>query len=329
MKMEFAKASDQAELLDFLHAVFCRNNPSHPRFETLYPDLLEATDEAMGRHAIVRMNGRIASCVGMYTMEMQVGGYRVPIAGIGQVSTGAEWLGKGFMSALLKAQLARAREEGAALAWLSGRHDRYAHFGFEVVGLSFRYHADKRSSQGLPRTYAVAHVPATAETVTPECFAVRAETVDGVLEPLARYHARLARAQHELWSAVAPGAVTPCAWALVQQGDTPKIVEWWGTVAGRLEIFAAIAEVAGSVSREESSASRELNEGLRRACAWMGPTCNHLALLNREGVLKAYGIEETEEMRMWDGPEFLRKLFGPEPSGLTHVPFYLPDVAHV
>ena len=62
MNIEPAKGADRAELLDFLYAVFTRGNPKHARFETFCDDLFEPTDEAMGRHLVVREGGRIVSC---------------------------------------------------------------------------------------------------------------------------------------------------------------------------------------------------------------------------------------------------------------------------
>ena len=37
MNVSFATAADCEQLLDFLPSVFRRGNPSHPRFETLFP----------------------------------------------------------------------------------------------------------------------------------------------------------------------------------------------------------------------------------------------------------------------------------------------------
>ena len=44
--IETAGGADRQELLDFLHAVFLGNDPQHPRFERLYPDLFPPDDAA-------------------------------------------------------------------------------------------------------------------------------------------------------------------------------------------------------------------------------------------------------------------------------------------
>ena len=106
MNVSFATAADCEQLLDFLPSVFRRENPNHCRFEELFPDIFRPTDEAMGDHAVVRDDaGNIVACIGAYPMTLRVAGCDVPIAGIGQVSTAKEWLGKGCMSALMKAQM--------------------------------------------------------------------------------------------------------------------------------------------------------------------------------------------------------------------------------
>ncbi len=361
--IEYATAADFAELLDFLPAVFRRNQPDHPRFETLYPDLFRPTDEAMSRHAVVRADGRIVACVGMYRMTLQAGGCRIPVAAIGQVSTAAGHLGRGYMSALLRHQLERAREEGAALAWLSGRHDRYARFGFETAGLSFRYAADRRSAEGIPRSRAVTHGPATPDALTPALFALREATVDGVIEPREQYLARFHRHDLytpqeratgvpvtddgqwrsdggqrksflELWLATPPGASAPDAWALVVRKERSLYIEeWCGSEDGRLELFAELASDPLGIVREESIAPRRLNEGMRRHCSWMDPTSNSLALLDRDRLLEAYRpllpAGTPEPPRDLDSPAFLRHVFGPESSPFPHLPFLLPGFSHV
>lgn len=335
MRVEFARGEDYSELMDFVHGVFSRNTPTHPRFEDFYPELFFPTDASMGRHAIVRENGRIAACIGMYKMELQAGSCRIPFGGIGQVSTGAAFQGRGFMSALLKAQLARAKEEGLALLWLGGRNDRYRRFGFEVVGLSWRYHADARSVVSLPCDAVIERMPANAQTVTPSLFAIREKTVEGVIEPLSVYHARLKRGAYELVTAVESGKTDVTAWAIVanEEGKSTRIIEWCGTESGRLAIFAKLGQARCGVAREESIASHAINEALRGASHWMTPVSTQLALIDRARLFEAYepycrGIDLTPYREM-ESQALLRTVFGPESSSFPHLPFYLPEFSHV
>jgi hypothetical protein len=85
-QVETARAADRAELLDLLLRAFQVGNPNHPTFDSLYPDLFEPSDEALGRHLIVRREGRIVACVGSYPVELVIGTCRLRVAGIGQVA---------------------------------------------------------------------------------------------------------------------------------------------------------------------------------------------------------------------------------------------------
>lgn len=332
--IEFARAEDCAELLDYLVAVFRRDRPDHPRFETLYPELFFPTDESMGLHAIVREGGRIASCVGAYPMTLQVAGCRVPICGIGQVSTREDCLGRGYMSALLKAQLARMREQGVALAWLGGRHDRYAHFGFETAGLQFVYGLDRRSLVRYAPTRAIAHVAATApDSITDAMFRLRERTVDSVLEPLDCYRRRLAKGGGmEIWTATPSGATEPDAWALIAT-ENRAIEEWCGSPEGRMDIAAAAVEALGSLRCTEIPANQQLSELLRDHCSWMGTGVSSFCILNRDRLLEAYRPVISDAAPLPQGEDFSRRLvrlcFGPEPSAFAPLPFLLPGPFHV
>ena len=337
--IEYAKAGDYAELMDFLHAVFCRNNPNHERFEVLFPDLLLPTDSSMANHAVVRENGRIVSCVGGYPMTLQVGGCRVPLFGIGQVSTAREALGRGYMTALLKAQLARARSLGIPLAWLGGRHDRYSHFGFETVGVAFRYGFDAHSAKDIPSgTHTVARAVASSGTVTQEVFAERGKSVEGLVEPRERYCARFLRGACDLWTATPAGSSKPDAWAVVDavEGRRGHIEEWWGSEAGRLALLSEMVkpENYGKADREESISDRALNDALRRHCAWMGGGMFQLAVLDPARLLEAYRplvpADAPLPSAQMDAREFARFVFGPEPNGgFPFLPFAFPNFDHL
>ena len=335
MNIDFAHAGDRAELLDFLHAVFLRNNPQHPRFEDLFPELFDDTDEAMGRHAVVREGGRIAACVGMYRMTLRIAGCEVPFAGIGQVSTGAGFLGRGFMSALLERQLARARDEGAAFAWLGGRHDRYRRFGFETAGLVFHYGLDARSTCEIPQTRLVDRLPGAPADGLPEALhALRERTGDILVEPRATYLRRLRRRRWEAWTATPSGAAAPDAWALFDP-ERKTLDELSGDPDGCLEIVAALARRAdGDVFATLSPSNRALSEGLRRACRWVSPASNMLSVLDLDRLLAAYAPlirpGTRRPPRDLTPSELARACFGPELSSFpVQLPFHLADHFHI
>jgi predicted N-acetyltransferase YhbS len=340
MNVSFAKAADCEQLLDFLPSVFRRDNPNHCRFEELFPDIFLPTDEAMGHHAVVRDGaGSIVACIGAYPMTLRVAGCDVPIAGIGQVSTAKEWLGKGCMSALMKAQLERLRSLGVALAWLGGRHDRYAHFGFETGSLALDFGIDAHSLGRVERTRAIrrfSHGPMSEMAVTPAMFALRERTAPAtVVEPIGRYLLRLRRGDNEVWTATPGGASEPDAWAVIAP-KPHRIDEVCGSADGILEIAAEATKRLDTflqIALPVCDATRELAERARRFCSWMGPRCESLAVLDRDRLLEAYAPLIRPGTRLpskeLSSAELVRACFGPEPSAFPPLPFALPDLYHV
>ena len=335
MDIQFAHAGDRAELLDFLYAVFLRKNPQHPRFDALFPELFDDTDESMGRHAVIRENGRIAACVGMYRMTLRIAGCEVPFAGIGQVSTGADYLGRGYMSALLKEQLRLAREEGAAFAWLGGRHDRYRRFGFDSAGLVFHYGLDARSVCEIPSSREVARLPGNPADGLPESIhALRERDGEIIVEPRATYLRRLLRTRYEVWTSTPAGASEPDAWALFAP-EKSHIDELSGSTEGCLEIVAALArQASGDVDLALSPSNHDLSEGLRRACRWVAPRMNMLSVLDLDRLLAAYApllpSGASVPSRDLSPGELARVCFGPERSSFpVQLPFHLADHFHI
>ena len=334
--IDVARAGDRAELLDFLHAVFLRNNPQHPRFEDLFPDIFYAdTDETMRPHAVIRVDGRIASCVGAYPMTLRIAGCDVPIVGIGQVSTGAEHLGKGYMSALLREQLRLAREGGAALAWLGGRHDRYARFGFESASLGFLYGLDRRSVREVPRRRVVSRLPVPpGRSVPASLFSLREHTADSVAVTPERYARHLLRRSLEVWTSIPRGSSEPDAW-VVFNAETRKLDEFSGSAEGCLEIAAALAaDVPDGVQAAPSPANHALSEGLRKASVWVAPRMNMLSVINLDRLLDAYrpllGDKTVPPPPEATPGELARWCFGPERTSFpVQLPFNLPDMFHI
>ena len=333
MNIEPAKGADRAELLDFLYAVFTRDNPKHARFETFCDDLFEPTDEVMGRHLVVREGGRIVSCVGAYPMDLRIAGCRIRFAGIGQVSTAKEALGKGYMSALLKAQIERLRGEGVKLVWLGGRHDRYAHFGFESAAWFHSLWFDSHSLARAPRSRAVAKIGEGPDSpVTPAMWELRRRTDPFVDEPFERWRKRLGRIQCQVWTATPPDAAEPDAWA-VYSAEHKKIVDYAGAPAGLLEIAAETVKAANTLNVSVGPRDAALVDALRPWTGWIGLGMGMLLSLDNAALLDAYAPLFPAGAPLPDpalpSPAFVLGLFGPRGDGGPTAPFFFPDLCHV
>ncbi len=333
MKIERATTRDRSELLSFLLGVFRAGRPDHPPFEDIYPDLFLEDDEVLGRHAVIREGGRIVSCVGTYLIPVQLGGCRVMTAGLGQVATDPAVRGKGCMTALINHELDRCRDEGALVAWLGGRRDRYAHFGFDDTGLLYDYWLDIHSTRDIPRSRAVSHVDATApDAITPALFALRERMADTAMVPLETLRLQMTRLgfQFEIWSAFPEGAPEPDAWAIIDAKNN-RIEEWCGSAEGRLEIAHAYCVEHRAVRRLESPADKEMNRLLHNLSVHVSPSSRTLAVLNARSLLDALApfvpadFVLPEDAKPLDLPHLL---FGPG-RGTAELPFYVPGIFHV
>ena len=334
MNIEHATARDRRELLDFLLGVFRAARPDHPPFEDIYPDLFLEDDEVLGRHAVIREEGRIVACVGTYLIPAQLGGCQVMTAGVGQVATAPAARGKGYMTALLNHELDRCRAEGAAIAWLGGRRDRYAPFGFDCAGLSVDYTADSHALRDIPRTRTVRHADPLADgALTPEIFRQRALHADTAIVPYETYRLQMTRFgfQFEIWSAQPAGANESDAWAVVNAKNN-RVEEWWGTADGRMEILSAYCAERGRVARNESPADQEMNDLLREHCFVWGPRSRSLAVLDAPRLLAALAPYVPAGFRLPEDttprPALTRLLMGPGRDAAC-LPFYMPDIFHV
>lgn len=240
--VERARAADRVALLDLLYRAFHHKNGQHPRFEFLYPEMFDPTDEAMGRHWIVRENGVPVSCAGLYPVVFQMGPARIRTLGLGQVATDPERQGRGMMHAIMLRIRADVNASETALAWLGGRHDRYSRYGWDWAGSSMRITLDAKSVGRAPEGWVVRDWNGEAD-VFQELWARReTQAVRGVCAPdewrrrLARFGSRtvLARSGGRFAFAV----FTP-QWKSVQ--------EWGGDGGGLRALFAGFT-AEGAVS---------------------------------------------------------------------------------
>ncbi|MCL1888399.1 MAG: GNAT family N-acetyltransferase [Kiritimatiellaeota bacterium] len=283
-KLDDARASDRAELLDFLHAAFCTNDPNSTRFETLYPDLFELTDTAMSRHRVIRDDaGRICACVGAYPMRVHVGACAMDVFGIGQVSCSPSLRGGGRMTALMNDACERMEKSGAALAWLGGRRDRYAHFGFDLAGSNFSSGMDKRSAGEPPPGWRVEQLE-TTDAPPPAVWALRGRAA--VREEISpkTWLARLMRGGKPYHVFTASRGADAEAYAMVN-GDT--LLEWAGETAGIHAICAHLLQTQKHVNATYSPAVDPAAKLFWDCAAWSYAPLSNLRILNLGALLKS------------------------------------------
>lgn len=102
-------------------------------------------DEYPERHAIIKVDGDVASHVVCIPVELRAGNARSACAGIAGVATHPDHRGNGYMHRLLEFWLGRLDDRGVPLAELEGDRVRYGRYGWENAGREERYRITERS----------------------------------------------------------------------------------------------------------------------------------------------------------------------------------------
>lgn len=142
-----AAPADYEDLLDFGNYVF------HIDFRALLPKLYGNHPELAADHVLVteqRQGGeRIQSMVGCFKIPLQVAGKKLLVRGIGTVSVHPYARGKGYMRLAMHRAIDDAQAEGTDMMVLSGRKQRYQHYGFEKCATQYEFSLSRSVSEQL------------------------------------------------------------------------------------------------------------------------------------------------------------------------------------
>lgn len=140
---------DYEDILDFGNYVFQID------FRSLLPKLYKNHPELAPDHLLVteqRENGeKIQSMVGCFKIPLRVAGKELLARGIGTVSVHPYARGKGYMKLAMHKAIEDAAAEGADMMVLSGRKQRYQHYGFEKCATQYEFEMRRSVSQQLQR----------------------------------------------------------------------------------------------------------------------------------------------------------------------------------
>ena len=142
-------AADYDEALDFLNLVFSMAKKPHD-FQKALPRMWARDDEHMGRHLAMIRDGRIRALVGIYPIPAVVAGRKLMFSTVGNVATHPYETGKGYMTALLNAAMARLDEMDADASRLGGLRQRYARYGYEPIGLQYTFSVTAHNMRSKP-----------------------------------------------------------------------------------------------------------------------------------------------------------------------------------
>ena len=139
MEIRRLTAKDYDELLAMLNKTFGTKYGREMDFLATQPKMWVRDDEHMARHLGVFEDGRLASVVGIYPLPAVIGGKEVLFATTGNVATLPEYEGRGYFTKLFTLAVEEARQMGVDAARLGGARQRYARYGFEPAGISYKF----------------------------------------------------------------------------------------------------------------------------------------------------------------------------------------------
>lgn len=283
---EMACEGDMPELLNFLHRVFCERTPDHARFEDISPDLFQHSEEKARRILVLRDEERIIAAAGSHPLTLNIAGCKISATGLGQVATAPEMTGRGCMTRLLEASIARMEEEGAAVSWLGGRRDRYGRFGWEYILSGYNYSMSEKIGRSADDSLQVSQEKCADALMTEGMFVMR-ESCVYASDSLVNYSVRMTRKSGELFVAHGHGSTSPVAWAVVFPAEK-RIAEYCGSIEGVLKIVKTAAVRLGGVTTFVSPVDKGLNERLRAESSGVGFAGQMLLVVSVKKTVEQY-----------------------------------------
>ncbi|HBP38977.1 MAG TPA: hypothetical protein DD640_09625, partial [Clostridiales bacterium] len=134
--------ADFDEAMDLLNLVFSMSSRPHD-FARILPKIYRPDELSMRANLAIRREGKIRAIVGLFPMDLSVGGQILKSGGIGGVATHPRETGSGMMKQLMNTALAEMKAGGFALSVLGGQRQRYGYYGYEKAGSSLHFDLSK------------------------------------------------------------------------------------------------------------------------------------------------------------------------------------------
>ena len=130
------------ELIEMLDTVFFTDDPNNQKFITLLPKLYKDKYSPAYNNVVVMEGEEIKGAVGCYPLNAVAAGRKLKILGIGNVAVTTDCRGKGYMKDTMQMALDIMSEEKFDYSLLGGQRQRYGFFGYEPIGLEYRFLID-------------------------------------------------------------------------------------------------------------------------------------------------------------------------------------------
>lgn len=160
------KAEETAELLNMLDDVFFSEEDT--RFLSLLPKLYKDKYNPAYNNVIVKEGDSIKAAVGCFPVNVTAADRKLRILGIGNVAVAKDCRGKGYMIDLMNHAIDIMKNEDYDYSLLGGQRQRYAFFGYEPVGVEYRFLIDtgniRRILGEMPKSVYTARAVTEADT---------------------------------------------------------------------------------------------------------------------------------------------------------------------
>lgn len=138
-----ARIDEFEELMNLLGQAY--GYPERGWFPSHYPHLYRQDPESLKNNLIIKDEGRIVAHVGLFPLQLTVGGEVIKVGGIGGVATHPDFRGRGHMKKILGLAISRMAAGDYAFSILWGDRQRYGNFGWELGGRNLVVNLTPRS----------------------------------------------------------------------------------------------------------------------------------------------------------------------------------------
>ncbi|MGI6745225.1 MAG: GNAT family N-acetyltransferase [Acutalibacteraceae bacterium] len=138
---------ENAKLVGMINNVFASDDDSEFNFYKSLPKLYKEKYNPAIHNIVVREEGEIKGCVGLYYNNLTVNSMQLRCAGIGNVAVTPECRGKGYMGKCMNLALDEMIKNKTDLCFLSGQRQRYAYYSFEKGGQACNFFISMKNMQ--------------------------------------------------------------------------------------------------------------------------------------------------------------------------------------
>ena len=133
---------DYDDLIGLLDFTFGTKYKRPMSFEEELPKMCRRTDERMGRHLGLYVDGKLCSVLGIYPLPSRIAGEDILFSTVGNVATHPDAVGHGYMTRLVRAAMEELTRMGADGSRLGGKRTRYHRYCYDPAGTAITYSLD-------------------------------------------------------------------------------------------------------------------------------------------------------------------------------------------